>query len=73
MLEELQIEQEVDGCKIRTASSRENVILSRGGRECSGRREVREGFLEEVEFKNGHNLDRNAGIEILGPVCVLHS
>lgn len=36
------------------------MILSRGGRQCSGRREVREGISEEVAFKNGHNLDRNA-------------
>lgn len=32
------------------------------GRECSRRGEVREGFLEEVEFEDGHDLaSRNAG------------
>lgn len=32
------------------------------GRECLRRGEVREGFLEEVEFEDGHDLaSRNAG------------
>lgn len=27
------------------------------GRQCLGRREIREGISEEVAFRNGHNLE----------------
>lgn len=64
-LEELQIKREMGGWKIRTAFSRGNMILCRGGGECSGKGEIREGFLEKVEFKDGHDLDRRlAGIGV---------
>ena len=56
-LEELQVEWEMDGWKIRTAPSRENMIPCRGGGEYSGK-EVRKDFLEEVEFKDGHDFGR---------------
>lgn len=59
------------GWKIRTALSRVNVILSAEA-EYSRRREVREGFLEEVEFKTRQSLDTNAGTEMLGLGCVLY-
>lgn len=61
-LKELQIEWETDGWEIRTAPSRENMILWKGSGECLGKGEVREGFLEEMGFKDGMiSIDRNAG------------
>lgn len=51
---------EMDRWKIRTDSARENTIpllWSRGG-ECSGKEEVRESFLEEVEFNNEHDFGK---------------
>lgn len=55
--EELQIEWETDGWMENKSSSpqREHDTL-KGRGEHSGRGEVREGFLEEVEFKDGPDL-----------------
>lgn len=55
LLEVLQIEQEMDGWKIRIVPLRENTMLWRAS-ECSGRGEVREAFLEGMEFKDGLDL-----------------
>lgn len=50
----------MDRWKLRTDSARENTIplLCSGGGEWSGKEEIRESFLEEVEFKDEHDFGR---------------